>query len=187
MKNSAVKCRSQAYKINQYQKNKIKTAAYIDKITIIMYNRTAKNNRSFLCNIKSSKENKEMEENTNINTQPTQQPQPQQPYQQNQMPVAQLKTDRGLAKLILLSLITFGIYGLVVMHGMTEDVNTVCGRYDGKRSMNYLLMVLILTPITLGIYPMVWYHTISNRIGADGSNRHCTSQCRVRFAVSNCR
>ena len=112
-----------------------------------------------------------MEENTNINTQPTQQPQPQQPYQQNQMPVAQLNTDRGLAKLLLLSLITFGIYGLVVMYGMTEDVNTVCGRYDGKRSMNYLLMVLILTPITLGIYPMVWYHTISNRIGAELTRR----------------
>ena len=39
-------------------------------------------------------------------------------------PVGQLKTNRGLLKLILLSIITFGIYGLVVMSAVSTDINT---------------------------------------------------------------
>ena len=48
-------------------------------------------------------------------------------------PVVQLKTNRGLVKYILLSLITFGIYGLVVMSAVSTDINTIATRYDGKR------------------------------------------------------
>ena len=48
-------------------------------------------------------------------------------------PVAQLKTNRSLVKFILLSLVTFGIYALVVMSGVSTDINIVASRYDGKR------------------------------------------------------
>ena len=59
-------------------------------------------------------------------------------------PVAQLKTDRSLAKFILLSLVTFGIYALVVMSGVSTDINTIASRYDGKKTMHFFLLTFIL-------------------------------------------
>lgn len=77
-----------------------------------------------------------------------------------------LKTNRGLLKFILLSAITFGIYGLVVMCGVSTDINTVAQRYDGKKTMHFALLTFLIAPITLGIAVIVWYHKISNRIGS---------------------
>ena len=86
-------------------------------------------------------------------------------------PVRQLKTNRGLAKFILLSMITFGIYGLVVMSAVRSDINTIAGRYDGKKTMHYCLVVFIFSWLTMGIVPLVWSHKISNRIGAELTRR----------------
>lgn len=86
-------------------------------------------------------------------------------------PVRQLKTNKGLLKTILLSLITFGIYPLVVMTAVGNDVNTVASRYDGKHSMHYCLLTFIVAPITLGIAGLVWSHNISNRIGDELKRR----------------
>ena len=80
-----------------------------------------------------------------------------------------LKTDRGLLMLILLSPITLGIYGIVFWYGMGKDVNTIASKYDGKSSMNAIL-VLLLSPFTLGIVPLVWMYNLSKRI-ADELNR----------------
>ena len=91
--------------------------------------------------------------------------------QQNTMPVARLKTDRSFLKTFLLSLITFGIYGLVVYAHITDDVNLVCTRYDNKKSMNYWLLILVVTPLTFGIASIVWMHRICNRIGGELQRR----------------
>lgn len=80
-------------------------------------------------------------------------------------PAGKLKTNRGLGKFILLSIITFGIYGLVVMSAVSTDINAIAGRYDGKKTMHYCLVVFIFTWLTLGIVPLVWYHKLSARIG----------------------
>jgi len=82
-------------------------------------------------------------------------------------PVGQLKTNKGLIKTILLSLITFGIYGLVVMSSVSTSVNIVASRYDGKKTMHYCLLMFIVAPITFGIGALVWNHRIANRIGAE--------------------
>lgn len=84
---------------------------------------------------------------------------------------AQLKTNRGLLKFILLSIITLGIYGLVVMSSVSNDINLIAGRYDGKRTMHYCLLIFIVGPITLGIGTIVWFHKISARIGAELGRR----------------
>ena len=83
----------------------------------------------------------------------------------NTAPVGQLKTNKGLLKTILLSLITLGIYPLVVMSAVSNDINIVASRYDGKKTMHYCLLFFIVAPITLGIGAIVWSHKISNRIG----------------------
>ena len=86
-------------------------------------------------------------------------------------PVGQLKTNKGLLKTILLSLITFGIYPLVVMSAVSNDINIVASRYDGKKTMHFCLLLFIVAPITLGIAGIVWYHRISNRIGNELTRR----------------
>ena len=86
-------------------------------------------------------------------------------------PVRKLKTNRGLVKYILLSMITLGIYGLVVMSAVSTDINTIAGRYDGKKTMHFCLVAFIFSWLTLGIVPLVWSHKISNRIGAELTRR----------------
>lgn len=86
-------------------------------------------------------------------------------------PAAQLKTNRSLIKFILLSMITFGIYGLVVMSAVSTDINYIAGKYDGKRTMHYCLVFFLFSWLTFGIVPLVWSHKISNRIGAELTRR----------------
>ncbi len=88
-------------------------------------------------------------------------------YQPSFAPVGQLKTNKGLIKYILLSIITFGIYDLVVMSSVSNDINIVASRYDGRRTMHYCLLFFIISPITLGIAEIVWGHKISGRIGRE--------------------
>ena len=85
--------------------------------------------------------------------------------QSQNAPVGQLKTNKGLLKYILLSILTLGIYGLVVMSSVSSDINVVASRYDGKKTMHFCLLAFIVGPITLGIAYIVWYHRISDRIG----------------------
>ena len=80
-------------------------------------------------------------------------------------PVGKLKTKKGLLKTIFLSLITFGIYPLVVMSAVSNEINIVASRYDGKKTMHYCLLLFIVAPLTFGIAGIVWSHRISNRIG----------------------
>lgn len=92
-------------------------------------------------------------------------------YTPSTAPVGQLKTNRGLLKFILLSLITFGIYGIVVMSAVSSDINTIASRYDGKKTTHYCLMAFVFSWLTLGIAPIVWSHKISARIGGELSRR----------------
>jgi len=89
-------------------------------------------------------------------------------------PAYKLKTNRGLFKFLFLSLITFGIYGIVVMSEVTEDINILAGRYDGKRTMSYCLMMFVFSWLTLGIAPLVWSHRMCTRIGGELARRGIT-------------
>ncbi|MPV49858.1 MULTISPECIES: DUF4234 domain-containing protein [unclassified Pseudactinotalea] len=79
-------------------------------------------------------------------------------------PRGNFDTNRSLVKFILLGLLTLGIYALWVTARAGEDLNSVAGRWDNKRSMNYWLLALLVGPITLGIAQMVWWHKTSGRI-----------------------
>ena len=80
-------------------------------------------------------------------------------------PVNQLKTNRGWFKYVFFSLITFGIYSIVAFSNISNDVNIIASRYDGKKSMHYCLLFFLVAPITMGIAGIVWFHRISKRIG----------------------
>jgi len=85
-------------------------------------------------------------------------------------PAGQLKTNRGLGKVIGLSIITFGIYALIFYNNLSNDINTIASRYDNKRTMNGILM-LLLSPFTLGILALLWNHKLCARIGDELGRR----------------
>lgn len=90
---------------------------------------------------------------------------------ENYAPALKLKTNKGLFKTILLGFITFGIYPLVVMSSISNDINIVAAKYDGRKTMHYCLLFFIVSPITFGIANLVWYHRVSNRIGDEITRR----------------
>lgn len=117
------------------------------------------------------------QQNYQPNYQDNQQNYYQQTYQQNyqpggyQQPIMQLSTNRSLLKFILLSIVTCGIYGIICLYNISKDINTIASRYDGKETMNYVL-VWILSMFTLGIPTFIWYHKISARIGCELQRRN---------------
>ena len=86
-------------------------------------------------------------------------------------PALQLPTNRGLLKMILLGLITFGIYPIVVYSKISEEINLVASPHDGKHTTHYCLMYFIFSWLTLGIAPFVWSHRICSRIGGELKRR----------------
>ena len=86
-------------------------------------------------------------------------------------PIGQLKTNKSLVKLFLLSLITFGVYGIVVKSSVRCDISVVASREDGKRAMHYWGLLFLVGPVTLGIADLVWNHRLANRLGAELTRR----------------
>lgn len=82
-------------------------------------------------------------------------------------PALQLRTERGLVKMIFLGLITFGIYPLVVESHISEELNLVASPHDGRRTMHFCLILFIFSWLTLGIAPIVWYHRTSDRMNGE--------------------
>jgi len=82
-------------------------------------------------------------------------------------PFIPLKTDRNLFVVIVLSIITCGIYELFFLHRLIEDVNTAC-EGDGEDTAG-LLALIILSMITCGIYGYVWYYKLGNRLQTNGN------------------
>ena len=86
---------------------------------------------------------------------------------ENNPPVMQLRTERGLLKMIFLGIITFGIYPLVVESHISEELNLVIAGRDGRHTMHYCLIYFIFSWLTLGIAPIVWYHRTSDRMNGE--------------------
>ena len=87
---------------------------------------------------------------------------------------------RSLVKMVLLGLITAGIYPLVIWSRIVTEMNIAASRKDGKRTMPYCAM-LMLAPVTLGIYPFVWMHHFCKRVDQQLKIRSCD----YRFGASD--
>lgn len=94
------------------------------------------------------------------------------PVFQGSAPALRLAENRSMIKLILLSVITFGIYGVVTYSKLVTDLNIAASRYDGRRTMPYMAMCAV-APVTLGILLFVWFHNLSGRIGVELRRRGC--------------
>ena len=72
-----------------------------------------------------------------------------------------LPSSRNVFVIYLLSLITFGIYGIILMFNMARETNLTC-EADGKHTRNFW-GAIGLSIITLGIYALVWAYQWYNR------------------------
>lgn len=88
-----------------------------------------------------------------------------------QRPAMQLDSSRSFWKIFFLSLLTFGIYGIIASGQMADDVDRIASRYDGQKQTNFYLMYFVLSWVTCGIYPLIWYHKFSARIGNELDRR----------------
>lgn len=87
-----------------------------------------------------------------------------------QAPALKLPTERKMWKMIVFGILTLGIYPMVIYIKMVDELNIAASRYDGQRTTNYYISAL-LTGITLGIYGIWYFHTLSKRIGAEVKRR----------------
>lgn len=85
--------------------------------------------------------------------------------EQTQRTTAKIKTKYGLVKYLILTLITCGLYSIYTHAKIGDQLNLIAGRYDGKRTMNFWLLMIVIVPLTAGIGWAVWMHKISNRLG----------------------
>ena len=87
------------------------------------------------------------------------------------VPKKLLPINRNLAKVILLSFITLGIYGIVILAKISSEINTVATKYDGRKTTNYLWIFFLWGWLTCGIAYFVWFHCLSDRIGNELKRR----------------
>ena len=88
-------------------------------------------------------------------------------------------TKRGLVKIVLLSMITFGIYGLINVCGIVKDLNKCRqGHGETKKSMNPI-GVVFLSAITIGIVPIVWGHRLTKRMSDELEYRDISYSLKV--------
>lgn len=80
-----------------------------------------------------------------------------------------MKTNRSLLVLILLSILTLGIYSLFFWSAYSRDMNTVC-QGDGKHTRG-LLARFFFNLITFGIYDLFWHYGVGERIGENAMRR----------------
>ena len=88
------------------------------------------------------------------------------PAARPEAPKLQLPTKRGLGKMFFLGILTLGIYPTVIWSRIVAELNIAASRHDGCRTVSYFGMVM-LAPITLGIFPLVWIHNFCYRIGQE--------------------
>lgn len=86
-------------------------------------------------------------------------------------PKLQLPVKRSLVKMIFFSILTLGIYPIVIYSRLVTELNIAASRYDGKRTLSFFGM-LMLSPLTLGILTLVWCHRLCGRIGCELRRRN---------------
>ena len=87
---------------------------------------------------------------------------------------AKLKTDRSMWKLMVLNVLTFGIYGVLFFIPFSFDLDKVAPKRDGSKTMNYLL-ALVLSLFTFSIVIDVWHYQIAARV------EEALQQCNIDY------
>lgn len=77
-----------------------------------------------------------------------------------------MRDDRSILKLVLLSIITLGIYEIWYLHHWIKDINELC-KEDGKHNEGVLLLIL-LSLVTCGMFGIFWWFKVGDRLSRAG-------------------
>ncbi len=83
-----------------------------------------------------------------------------------------LPTNKNIFKAILLWVLTFGLYGIVIMTSVSKNINRTASAYDKKRTMNYCLLFFLVGWLTLGIGYIVWCYRLTKRVSNELARRN---------------
>ncbi len=78
-------------------------------------------------------------------------------------PKVVLETSRSMWKLMILNVLTLGVYSIIFFIPLSFDLDKVSPRRDGEKTTNYLL-AHILALFTFSIVIDIWHHHIAKRI-----------------------
>ena len=81
-----------------------------------------------------------------------------------------MREDRNFVTILLLSIVTCGIYELYFMYTAINDLNTAF-EGDGQDSPSFGIW-LLLTILTCGIYNVYWWYTQGTRMQMSGMDRY---------------
>ncbi len=84
-------------------------------------------------------------------------------YEEKKVEYPKLQTNRSMWKLMLLSIVTCGIYGIVFFIPFTFDLERVSPARGGKKPMNYVFAYL-LSMFTFTLVLMVWHYQIAEKV-----------------------
>ncbi len=73
-----------------------------------------------------------------------------------------IKQDRNFLTIVLLSIVTCGIYWLYYLYEVARDTNQMC-QGDGEETAG-LGMYFFLSIVTCGIYAYYWYYKLGDRL-----------------------
>lgn len=73
-----------------------------------------------------------------------------------------IQQDRNYLKIVLLSLVTCGIYWFYYIYEIARDTNALC-RGDGEETPG-LASYFFLSLVTCGVYAYYWYYKLGDRL-----------------------
>ena len=77
-----------------------------------------------------------------------------------------MNDERSFIKLLLLSIITLGIYEIWHQHHWTKDINELCK--EDKKHNEGVLVYCLLTIVTCGLFPVFWWFKAADRLSRAG-------------------
>ena len=75
--------------------------------------------------------------------------------------VRHMDTDRSLLLLVLLTMVTCGIYYYVFIYNVAQDMNDMCQDND---TTGGLVAFILLSVVTCGLYSLYWEYKVANRL-----------------------
>ena len=75
----------------------------------------------------------------------------------------QLKTDRSMWKLMILNILTLGIYSIFFFIPFSFDLDKVAPKSDRSKTMNYLF-AFIVAYFTFSVVILIWHYQIAERV-----------------------
>ena len=82
-------------------------------------------------------------------------------YNPNPSEIRHMETDRSIVTVVLLSMITCGIYGFYFVYKCAQDMNTMC---DDDEETGGLAVYILLSMVTCGLYGIYWEYKLANRL-----------------------